>query len=452
MASAVPPPPVVALVGRPNVGKSALFNRLLRRRKALVDSTPGLTRDRLYGDIDWRGLPIRIVDTGGLHFLRGDRIQQAIADQVAQAMKESSLALLVCDARQGLLPLDREVASWVRRWGKPVRVVANKVDTDRDSAAVHEFSELGLGTPVPVSGLHGLGIGELLDNVVEGLRRQKGSGTFVQPGEPSGTKVPDPVRVAMVGRPNVGKSSLINRILNEERALVDAEPGTTRDPVETPFSFEGQQYCLIDTAGVRSKRTLKARAEWLARMKALEVMARVHVCVGMLDAAAGLVQEDLKLLDQVVSAGRPLCLAVNKWDLLPRSAPIAPVAAAIARRAPFLRFAPVVCISAKTGFQVRKLLERIQGVYVAANRRLESEECRRLLEAIRNDASAPAGVRQAEWFRLMQVGVGPPAFHLLGRVRRALREADTAFLERVIRARAGFEGTPVYIRILGKMG
>lgn len=439
---------VVALVGRPNAGKSALFNRLLRRRKALVDSTPGLTRDRLYGDIDWRGKELRVVDTGGLQFSKGDRIQQAIGDQVGQAMKESSLALLVCDARQGLLPLDREVASWVRRWGKPVLVVANKVDTDRDLGGIHELSELGLGAPVPVSSLHGLGIGDLLDAVLDGL---KAAGTAAGSREEGPAGAGD-IRVAMMGRPNVGKSSLINRILNEERVLVDSEPGTTRDPVESPFVFQDQRYCLIDTAGVRSQRTLKAKADWLSRMKALEVMARAHVCVGILDASAGIVQEDLKLLDQVVSAGRPLCLAVNKWDLVPRSTPIAQTAAAIARRAPFLRFAPVVCISAKTGFQVFKLLEKIRQVHTEASRRLSAEECRALLEAIQNHRAAPAGVRQAQWFRLMQVGTGPPAFHLLGRVQRPLRAEDIAFLERILRAQAGFEGTPIFIRILGKMG
>lgn len=442
---------VVALVGRPNVGKSALFNRLLRRRKALVDSTPGLTRDRLYGDIQWRGREIRIVDTGGLQFSRGDRIQQAIADQVAHAMKESSLALLVCDARQGLLPLDREVAAWVRRWGKPVLVVANKVDTGGDSTGVHEFCELGLGSPVAVSSQDGLGIGDLLDAVVKQLR-EKGSGTFAQSVRHPDAKVPDPIRVAMVGRPNVGKSSLINRILNEERALVDSEPGTTRDPVESPFLFQEKRYCLIDTAGVRSQRILKVKADWLARMKALEVMSRADVCVGILDASAGIIQEDLKLLDQVISAGRPLCLAINKWDLMPRSVPLAATATAISRRAPFLSFAPVVCISAKTGFQLRKLLETLAEVCEQARRRLTPDECRRLIEAIRSDRNAPVGVRQAEWFRLMQVGVGPPAFHLLGRVRRTLKPADTAFLERLIRRHAGFEGVPIFIRILGRMG
>lgn len=440
--------PVVAIVGRPNAGKSALFNRLIHRRKSLVDSTPGLTRDRLYGDLVWGGQDLRVVDTGGLIFSHGDPMQQAIADQVARAMEESSLALLVCDAREGLLPLDREVASWVRRWGKPVLVVANKVDTDRDFPGVHELSSLGLGLPIAVSSLHGLGIGDLLESVLKELRS---SGALRAPGE-GGPETAGVIRVAMIGRPNVGKSSLINRILNEERVVVHSEPGTTRDPVESPFLFQGQRYSLIDTAGVRSQRSLKAKVDWLSRMKALEAMAQAHLCVGVLDASSGIVQEDLKVLDQVVSAGRPLCLAVNKWDLMPRSAPFEKVAEAIARRAPFLRFAPVLCVSAKNGFHMAKLLEKIQEVYIQANRRLSSEECRNILEIIQSRGSAPVGVRNAQWFRLMQVSVGPPAFHLLGRARRELRATDISYLEKLLRKHANFEGTPIHIRILGKKG
>ncbi|MBI3312118.1 MAG: ribosome biogenesis GTPase Der [Candidatus Omnitrophica bacterium] len=439
-------PPVIALVGRPNVGKSALFNRLLGRRKSLVDSTPGVTRDRLYGDIDWRGRELRIVDTGGLQFSRGDRIQQAIAEQVAHAMKEASLALLVCDGRQGLLPLDLEAVSWIRRWGKPVLVVVNKVDLSADQPGAHEFSGLGLGEPSVVSSLHGLGIGDLLDAILERLK----IAGLEAPLEPA-AKIPE-VRVAIVGRPNVGKSSLINRILNEERVLVDSEPGTTRDPVEVLFVYQGQRYCLIDTAGIRSQKTLKAKADWLARMKALEVLSRAQVCVGILDASVGIVQDDLKVLDQVVSSGRPLCLAVNKWDLMPRSAAPSSIAAVISRRAPFLRFAPAVCVSAKTGFQVPNLLEKIRQVRAEAIRRLSAEECQDILESVEHHRGAPVGVRHARWFRLMQVSVGPPAFHLLGRVRRDLKPADIAFIERLIRTKAGFEGTPIYIRILGRAG
>ncbi len=441
---------MVAIIGRPNAGKSALFNRLTHRRQSLVDSTPGLTRDRLYGDVTWSGVPFRLVDTGGLQFSRREKMQEAISSQVAQAMEESALALLVCDSRDGIVALDREVASWVRRWGKPVLVVANKVDTAKDSLDTPEFSALGLGIPYPVSSLHGLGIGELLDEIV----RQLGPGARAAAddsaaGEQAGG-VPNPLALAIIGRPNVGKSSLINRILNEERVLVDSEPGTTRDPVETPFSYQGQVFKLIDTAGVRSQKTLKTRVDWLSRMKALEVMARAHVCVALLDASVGLIGDDLKLLDQAVSAGRPLVLAVNKWDLMPRTMDFKKVAQDIAARAPFLRFAPVICLSAKTGFHVLPLLDKIREVAAQAFKQLTPQECKGLLRLVQEHPSSPAGLRNAQWYRVTQVSVGPPVFHLTGRFGQPPRPSDIAFLDRIFRRKAGFEGTPIHIRVLDK--
>lgn len=441
---------MVVIVGRPNVGKSALFNRLIQRRHCLVDATPGLTRDRIYGDVSWRGVTFRIVDTGGLIFSRQDRMQEAIASQVGRAMEEAGLALLVCDGRQGVVPLDREVAEWLRRWGKPVLVVSNKVDTDREIPAIHEFSALGLSDPMAVSSLHGLGVGELLDAVLDRLhpRPVVSSGTRIHPGTRPSDGLPDPIGLAVIGRPNVGKSSLINRILNEERVLVDAEPGTTRDPVETPFSYRGRRFQLIDTAGIRPSSALRSKIDWLSRMKALEVMNQAHLCLGVLDAGAGLIRDDLRVLDHAVTMGRPLCLAVNKWDLIPRSSDPHEVSKVIARRAPFLRFAPVVCTSAKSGFQIRRLLETILEVVAQAYRRLNSEECLGLLEALRQSRSAPVGVRNTNWSRLIQVGVGPPIFHLTGKTQRRLSSADMAFLDRLIRERAGFVGTPLHLRIL----
>ena len=341
----MPDSPVVVILGRPNVGKSSLFNRLLQRRQALVDAAPGLTRDRLYGEVRWRGIRFRVVDTGGLLTFSGagkGGLEEAIAGQVARAMEEATLALVVCDARAGITPLDRQVADWVRRWRKPVMLVANKADTRELCDDAAEFSELGLGPPCAISSLHGLGIGELLDEVLERL----GDAPFVKRmGHSSLEECPKmerPLKVAIVGRPNVGKSSLLNRILNEERVLVDTQPGTTRDPVETQFEHRGRRICWVDTAGLRARRTLRTRMDAVARIKALEAISGADVCLGVLEAPLGLVRDDLRLLDHVVTAGKPLCLAVNKWDLLPRKADSRQVAAAIARRAPFLRHAPVI--------------------------------------------------------------------------------------------------------------
>jgi len=437
----VDPLPVVAIIGRPNVGKSALFNRLIERRQSLVDATPGLTRDRLYGDVTWRGRTFRIVDTGGLQFSSSERIPQAIEVQVAHAMEEASVALFVLDGRAGLVPLDRKVADWIRRWGKPVLPVVNKVDGEVRAEVIHEFSELGLGPPWAISGLHGLGIGDLLDAL---------AGKLPPPDPAPDESRPAAVRIAIVGRPNVGKSSLLNRILNEERVLVDDRPGTTRDPVEAEFFYKGQRFFWIDTAGVRARKTVQNRMDAVARLKALEVISGADVCVCVLEATVGILRDDLNLLDQVVSSGKPVCLAVNKWDLLPRPADPKQVVSAIARRAPFLRFARVVCTSAKTGYQVLKLIEQASGLVAQSRKKLTVSETRNILELVRNSPKAPSGIRNAHLIRLSQAGVAPPTFHLMARTSGRFSGTDAAYLEGILREHGGFEGTPVRVRFLVK--
>ncbi len=448
-----PIPPLVAIVGRPNVGKSALFNRLLGRRKALVDSTPGLTRDRLYGEVRWRGFPFRIVDTGGLLFSGRDQIQRAIASQVQRAMEEACLALLVCDAREGPMPLDRQAASWLRGWGKPVLLVANKVDEAKDRLGVHEFSALGLGSPWAVSSLHGVGVGELLDAVVEKLRAaglKTVPGTVPERYQGPKLKV---IRMAVVGRPNVGKSSLINRILNEERVLVDETPGTTRDPVEVLFSYRGNSYCLVDTAGIRARGKLATRMEAVARLKSLEAIRRSDACVGILEAPVGLVRDDLRLLDEVLRAGRPLCLVLNKWDRVPAAAQsltTQELARQIARRAPFLRIAPVVCTSAKSGYHVLQVLDRVAQLWANAQRRLEPDQMRQLVGELRQDPRSPPAFRRAPWMRLAQVGVAPPLFQLGVSSPGRFRTSDLSFVEAALRRVGGFDGVPVRVRLVSR--
>lgn len=452
MPAAEKPAPLLAIVGQPNVGKSSLFNRLIHRHQSLVDSMPGLTRDRLYGQIRWEGVFFRVVDTGGLQFLKDDTLQQSIAKQVQHAMEEADLVLFVCDGRQGVTPLDRQVAGWLRRGKKPVFLIINKMDENRDLADINEFSELGWGTPWPISAQHGLGIGDLLAEILAyfkkaGISMPKDPMTGKMKAVPG---VPDPLRLAFIGRPNVGKSSLMNQILDEERVLVDDQPGTTRDPVEVMFRFRQKSYCLIDTAGIRSQKTLKSKVDAVSRIKALQTVERAHICVGVVDASAGLIADDLKLFDFVATAGRPLCLVVNKWDLLPRTALINAVSKKIVERAPFLRYAAVVATSALTGFRVSKVLDEVQTVAESAWRTLTVSECARILEHIVGDSHAPAGVRHAHWIRLYQVAVGPPTFHVLVRVKHALRPAETTYFESVLTREAGFYGTPVRVRYLVK--
>ena len=441
---------VVAIIGRPNVGKSALFNRLIKKRRSLVDATPGVTRDRLYGDLVWRGTPIRIVDTGGLQFARGDRMGKAIEVQVTKAMEEARLALLVCDAQEGPVPLDAQVAAWTRRWGKPILLAVNKVDSSKQTPAVYEFSSLGVGAPYPIASLHGLGIGDLLDAVVERLRTATGAADRPAVKEQKGSDPTgsDPIRVAIVGRPNVGKSSFLNRILNEERVIVDETPGTTRDPVEATLTYRGRPYCLIDTAGMRARRRLKTRLDAVAKIKAVEVIQESDVCLGILEGSAGLVQDDLKLLDQVISAGKPLCLAVNKWDLVSRPPDPKAVADTIARRAPFLRFAPVICISAKTGLNLLETLDLATELAQKAATRIPGADGRRLLEILRTDSRTPVALRHAHFIRLAQVGVSPPAFHLLARSQEGFKSSDMAYLENLIRREFHLTQVPIRLRLI----
>ncbi len=433
--------PVIAIVGRPNVGKSALFNRLVKKRQSLVDATPGLTRDRLYGDVAWGGISFKVVDTGGLQFDKKDRISGAIAHQVDKAMQEARVALFVCDARAGVVPLDKEVSVWLRRWGKPVIVVVNKVDLNEQANSIYEFASLGLGSPMPVSSLHGLRVGELLDAIVEQLKKAGAPDVSAGDGQPV-------IRVAIVGRPNVGKSSLINRILNDDRLLVDDLPGTTRDSVEIFFSYGGKAYHLIDTAGVVSRRRLKSKIDAVIRLKALEVIRRSDVCLGVLDASAGVVKDDFRLLDEVVTAARPLCIAVNKWDLVPKGEDLRRVASDIARAMPFVRFAPVLCISAKTGFNVLKVLDRITAVVETSRMKIRPTDAKRLMDFLCTDSRAPVALRNAHLFRLIQVGVSPPTFHLLGRMKRGFRSSDVAYIENLFRRELDLEGTPIQIRLL----
>ena len=430
---------MVAIVGRPNVGKSALFNRLLKRRQALVDETPGVTRDRLYGEVHWKGVLFRIVDTGGLEFSSGDSLREGMFRQTMRAMEEAHLSIFVCDGKAGLLPLDRQVATWLRKWNKPTLLAVNKIDSMELASSALEFSALGLGRCYPVSCLHGLGIGDLLDAVVEHLPKTESS--------PARTL---PLRIAIVGRPNVGKSSFLNRILNEERVLVSATPGTTRDPVEATLTLRGKTYSFIDTAGILTKRRLKSRLDAIARLKAMGAILEADVCLGLLDASHGIVAEDLKLLDRVVRAGKPLCLVVNKWDLMESSVDPQEVPRQIAHRAPFLRHAPVICASAKTGHHLLEAIEQARASAEESARRMTSAQGRRLIERIRQDPRAPAGIRHSALIRISQVGVAPATFELLLRVRRDLRASDLNYLEGQLRRELDLKATPVRIRLVTK--
>ncbi len=434
--------PLVAIVGVPNVGKSTLFNRLVGSRRAIVTDEPGATRDRIYGVVTRGSSPFRIVDTGGL--APGEKsipLAREMEMQVERAMREAALVLFVVDARAGLTAADREVALLLRRRGLPVVVVANKVDVPERPEAAFEACELGFGEPVPVSAEHGLGIETLLDRVAAAL-----SGvTVIRPPEEERAS---PVRIAIVGRPNVGKSSLLNALLGDERALVSEIPGTTRDVVDTLLERNGARYLLLDTAGLRRPGRRRAAADALSERRARETIERADVVAAVLDAGGGFVAQDAHIMGIAREVSKPIIVVVNKWDLVAGREEAAKAWERDLRSR--LRFAPgspVLFISAKTGQRASRLLETAEEMHRLGGIRVPTPELNRWLEEVaRRERAAPARGRSLRLFYATQVGVHPPRFLLFcndaARVHFSLRRQ----LESSLKERFGFGAVPVRLR------
>lgn len=435
--------PTVAVVGRPNVGKSTLFNRLLGGRRAIVSDQAGTTRDRHFGAAEWGGRRFWLVDTGGLMPGSKDSMDRAIRRQVDLAVEQSDLVVMLVDGKEGLNPVDAEIASHLRRAKRPVLLAVNKLDELPDTSGHLPFFRLGLGDPIPLSAAVGKASGDLLDAIVERLPPARA-------GEQD-----EAINVAVVGRPNVGKSSLINRLLGQDRVVVSPEAGTTRDAVDSPLRAHGQLLNFIDTAGLRKRARVTEDVEFYSTLRTERAIERAQVCVLVVDAAQGLHAQDLRIATQAWDHGCGLIIAVNKWDLVrEKDANTAKRGEAELReKAPFLEFVKFVYVSAETGQRVHQLPEAILAVAAAREHRVPTAEVNRVLEELVQHTNPPQ--KPGEEVKLLyasQVGTAPPAFAIVCSRPEAIPESYERYLVRGFRKAWGFEGSPLRIKFKRRGG
>ncbi len=438
--------PTVAVVGRPNVGKSTLVNRIAGRQLAIVEARPGVTRDRLEVECEWNGRSFLVVDTGGV-VEGGDTLDTKVTEQALRALREADLVLLVLDTTTGVTGDDTVVAQLVRRSGGPVIVVANKVDSERREVDAWEFAGLGLGEPAMVSALHGRGVGDLLDEVVKQISSAPapaGTESALAGNRKPGTRgegdhgVP---AVAIVGRPNVGKSTLFNRLAGEERSVVHDLPGTTRDAIDTVIETDDGAVKLIDTAGMRRRARSGEGPEYYSLVRALRALDRADVALLVLDATEGVTHQDQRLAERIDASGSPVVILLNKWDLLDTEGRLE-VSEAVADRLAFLGYAPVLRVSAKTGLGVQRLLPAVQEAMNAYHRRISTGRLNDGLRSAQPAHPAPGGARILYG---VQGAVDPPTLTLFA--TRRLPPTYLRYLERSLRDRFELGPTPIEIRV-----
>jgi len=425
--------PLVALVGRPNVGKSTLFNRLIDEPLAIVEDVPGTTRDRIYADTEWGGRALTFIDTGGLlPDSRGDLLD-LVRDQVKIAIAEADVIIHLVDVKDGVTASDIEIAQLLRRSKKPVILAANKADNEARRRAAVEFYELGLGDPYPISALHGTGTGEFLDAVLSILPPQP-------PEEPL-----EGIKFAIVGRPNVGKSSLLNTILGQERMIVDEQPGTTRDAVDSFMEWDGQSVTLIDTAGIRRRGRVAPGIERYSVIRALRAIQRADVVLLLIDATEGVAAQDAHIAGYVVEEGKGIVLVVNKWDLIDKDAyTMDHYTREIRRALKFVSYAPLVFVSAVTGQRVGTAIDLALAVQQARSFRVPTAELNRLVEdAVSQHAPPSKRGKRLRIYYATQVKVAPPTFVLFVNDPRLVHFTYRRYLENRFREAFGFEGSPL---------
>lgn len=428
--------PIVAVVGRPNVGKSTLFNKILGKKKAIVHDQPGVTRDLNYADAEEMGRSFTLVDTGGFEPEAGNVITKQVRDQARLAVEDADVIVFVMDARAGLTPQDTELVSMLRRAGKPVIYVANKIDTPRQAALVADFYSLGVEEVMGVSAEHGLGITELIDEIVRRL--------------PEREEAPvdeERVKVAIVGRPNVGKSSLLNRLIGKPRAIVSDIAGTTRDPVDTPVDLGGRKYLFIDTAGIRKKSKVSLTVETYSVMEAIRSIERCDVALLLVDGKEGVSTQDEKIAGLIEDRKKCCAVVVNKWDLAEKDTHTVEYAKeTIRKKLPFISYAPVLFTSALTGQRVPKVLETVDDLFERGRRKVATSALNSALESIVARKHPPASRgREVKFYYMTQVGVLPPTFLIFSNHPDGVEDSYVRFLTSALRETLGMEGIPLRV-------
>ena len=435
--------PLVAIVGRQNVGKSTLFNRIIGQRLAIVEDLPGTTRDRLYADAEWQGRVFALVDTGGLVLGSDDDLLGRVLAQAQEAMAEADVIVLVTDVLHGLTAEDRDIVDVLRRTHKPIILAANKAETAGRRLDVADFYALGLGEVYTTSALHGTGVAELLDAVVAALPEAKGLEEAEEPGT---------VRIAIVGRTNVGKSSLLNALLREERMIVSETAGTTRDAIDTTLQWHGQKVTLIDTAGIRKRGSVEPGVEKYSVMRALKAMDRADVTLLLIDATQGVTAQDAHVAGYILEANKSVVVVVNKWDLVPKdSATMGVYKTHIGEQLKFIPYAPVLFVSALTRQRIDQVLETAVRVRQQRLQRISTGDLNDLVQesVARHNPPSKAGKR-LKFYYATQPRVDPPTLVFFVNDTRLVHFSYQRFLENRIRERWGFEGTPLLMRFQGR--
>jgi GTP-binding protein len=430
--------PIVAIVGRPNVGKSSLFNRIVGKRHSVVDSEPGVTRDRVTADAEWNRREFILVDTGGLVPGTSDQMELHIIDQVELALEQATLVVFLTDGQTGVTDLDAEVGRLLRKKNCPALLVVNKIDMPELDPDLHAFHSLGMGTPVPVSAMSGRHVGDMLDQLVKRL-----------PPEETTEEIDRGIAIAFLGRPNVGKSSLVNALVGSPRVVVDNVPGTTRDAIDTHFLHEGQAYTLIDTAGLRRRKNVwktQDAIEYFSILRTVSAIERCDVAVLVIEAMEHLVRQDNEILERVTGAGKALVIAANKWDTVPDKTDdtAGTFMKELWTRNPFTAHVPVSLISAGSGLRIERVLGDVQHAYGQWTRRVQTKELNEWLRALVRTNPPPiskAGTPRLSY--VTQVTVRPPTFVFFVNNPDMINTAAERYIERSLREAFGFAGTPI---------